>query len=142
MANKNTSGTEPQIAPVSEPTPEVKPVEAAPAPVRRKTVERQGSVSAPQVVRMPEVRGGICEFCGVIDKNIPSEYQYKLCPHFQGQGDLRCSYCDESKDPTEIIGHSVLNIYEHPNNRDQWVVVCNSYDCTRKHRARFLTAGA
>src|SRR3990167_4494657 len=113
MIKENTSWTEPQIAQVSEPTP------VAPAPVvRHKTVERQGSVSAPVVVRMPEVRGGICEFCGVIDKNMPSEFQYKLCPHFRNQGDLRCSYCDESKDPVEIIGHSVLNIYEHTDNPD------------------------
>lgn len=130
MAKEITSETELPIAPVTEPRR------------RQKQVERQGSVSAPQVVRMPEVRGGICEFCGVLDVNTPSEYQYKLCPHFRGQGDLRCSYCPDGKDPYEIIGHSVLNIYEHPNNPDQWVVVCNSYDCTKRHRERFLTAGA
>lgn len=127
MAEENTLGTEPQIAP-----------EPAPAPVRQKQVERQGVYAVPYVRRLPQVRGGVCEFCGILDKNIPSEFQYKLCPHFRGM-QLRCSYCDETKNPDEVIGHSTLNIYEHPDNPDKLVVVCNSYDCTRKHEVRFQT---
>jgi hypothetical protein len=135
MANDKLSETVLPKAPVTEPV-----VEAPVAPaIRQKKIERQGEQAVPFVHRMPEVRGGTCEWCGVMDPNLPSEYQYKLCPHFRGL-QLRCSYCDETKNPDDIIGHSILNIYEHPDNPDKLVVVCNSYDCTRKHRARFSTS--
>lgn len=128
--------TELQTAP--EPMPVVEPVYQAPQP-RQKTIERQGSASEPYVRHYPQVRGGICEFCGVIDPNVSSEHQYKLCPHYRGQ-QLRCSYCDESKNPDDIAGHHVLNITDHPTNPDMMVVCCDSYECTRKHRERFKIA--
>lgn len=108
-----------------------------PAPARKKTIERQGVSSAPYTARYPQVRGGICEFCGVLDKNQPSEFQYKLCPHFRDIGQLRCSYCDESKDPNDVIGHSIINVAAHPDNPDKLVVWCNSFTCSEKHLARF-----
>ena len=135
MTNDKLSGTEPQIAPVTEPTPVVV---QAPAPVRQKRIERQGELTVPYVHQMPEVRGGTCEWCGVMDNTMPAEFQYKLCPHYRGM-QLRCSYCDENKNPDEVIGHTKLNVYEHPDDPDKLVVVCNSYDCTKKHRARFST---
>jgi len=109
------------------------------APRHQRQVERQGVQAVPFVQRLPQVRGGVCEFCGILDKNVPSEQQYKLCPHYRGLN-LRCSYCDETKDPEEIIGHAVLNVYEHPDNPDKLVVVCDSYTCTQKHEARFRTS--
>ena len=133
MAKEDTSGTEPQIAP--EPTPE--PV--ATAPVRVRQVERQGVQAVPYTKRYPQVRGGVCEFCGILDKNVPSEFQYKLCSHFRGL-ELRCSYCDEAKDPSDVVGHSTLNIAEHPDNPDKIVVWCNSYTCSEKHLKRFDTS--
>ena len=53
------------------------------------TIERQGSRTVPATRRWPQVRGGICEFCGVIDKDVRSEDQYKLCPHFRNIGQLK-----------------------------------------------------
>lgn len=132
---KKTPGTVPQAAPQNTP---VAPVAQASAPVYRpKTIERQGGVSAPYTIRMPEVRGGICEWCGVIDRNYPSTEQYKLCPHYRAIGQLRCSYCPESKDVNEVVYHAVLNVHGHPNDPDRLVVVCDSYDCTKKHFERF-----
>lgn len=129
--NKQTQGTEPFNA------PEVQaPVVAHYAP-RPKTLERTGQRSEPYTHRMPQIRGGICEWCGVIDPNVPSQFQYSICPHFRGIGEMRCSYCDEAKDPTDVVIHAVLNVAEHPNNPDQLVVWCNSYECSRKHEARF-----
>lgn len=131
MINK-TQGTEPQIA------PEPMPVVQAPQPIqpRQKVIERQGSKSEPYTEHWPQVRGGTCEFCGTLDANFPAEQQYKLCPHYRGM-QLRCSYCDESKDPDQVIGHSVLNVHGHPDNPDKLVVVCDSYNCSRAHEARF-----
>lgn len=106
---------------------------------RQMQVERQGSRGEPYVRRFPQVRGGICEYCGVIDKNTPSEYQYKLCSHYRGMA-LRCTYCPESKDADEVVGHSNLNIAEHPDNPQKLVVWCDSYDCSRAHEKRFKTA--
>ena len=115
-------GTEPYIAPVDT--------------LQGKSVERQGIKAEPYTQRYPEVRGGICEYCGVIDQNQPSEYQYKLCPHFRGM-QLRCSYCPENKNPDDVIGHHRLQIAGHPENPNTIIAWCDSYDCSKKHETRF-----
>jgi hypothetical protein len=130
MVEKNPStvaqkAPEPQAIPVQQ----VKP-----------TIERQGSRTVPVTRRWPQVRGGICEYCGIIDPNVRSEDQYKLCPHFRDIGQLRCSYCDESKNPDDIVYHSVLNIAAHPDNPNKLIVWCNSYTCSQKHEKRFLVS--
>lgn len=127
---KSTPKTE--LPPAPEPMP-IAPVRVQP---RQKTVERQGSKAEPYVHHYPQVRGGICEFCGVLDRNIPSEFQYKLCPHYRGL-QLRCSYCDETKNPDEVIGHACLNIYGHPNDNDKLIVVCDALPCVSAHEKRF-----
>ncbi len=104
------------------------------------TIERQGRQGVPMVRRYPEVRGGICEFCGVINPSKPSTEQYKLCPHFKDIGELRCSYCDATKNPEEVIYKSVMNTYEHPDNPAKLVVVCDNFTCIQKHQERFQTA--
>ncbi len=126
---KENPGTVPEIAPVSEPVQQV----VAKAP----TIERQGSKTEPRTRRLPQVRGGICEWCGVMDQNLPSELQYTLCPHFREIGQLRCSYCDESKNPDEVNRNSVLNVAGHPDDPDKLIVWCNSYNCSRAHEKRF-----
>lgn len=102
--------------------------------------ERQGPRGVPMVRRYPEIRSGICEFCGVIDQTKPSTEQYKLCPHFRDMGDIRCSYCDETKDPEQVMYKSVVNTYAHPTNPDKVVVVCDNFTCVQKHEARFKTS--
>lgn len=123
---KQTQGTEPSNAPET--------VVYTPRP---KTLERQGVRSEPYTRRMPQIRGGICEWCGIMDPNVASQFQYRLCPHFRDIGEMRCSYCDEAKDPTDVILHAIMNIAEHPTNPDQLVAWCNSYECSKKHEARF-----
>ena len=132
---KKTPGTEPFNAPADVSAPYVEPY-VAPQP-RQKTLERRGMRTEPYTRRLPQIRGGICEFCGVLDRNVPSQLQYQLCPHFRGIGEMQCSYCDEAKNPVDVVLHSVLNIAEHPTNPDQLVVWCNSYECSRRHEARF-----
>lgn len=156
MADKKPSGTKPQTAsetekakpeekvaekvePVTEPTPVEAPVAVAPPPVRQRHVERQEGTAVPFTHKYPDIRGGVCEFCGILDKNIPSQYQYKLCPHFRGQ-QLRCSYCPEGRDPDEVIGQSVLRVYNHPDKEDVTVAVCDRYECNKKHQERFSTS--
>lgn len=135
MANQNNpssgTATERVIAPATVP-----PVSQAPLMPRQKQLERQGGVSAGYSIRYPEIRGGICEHCGVLDGNYPSEYQYKLCPHYRGM-QMRCVYCPDDKNPDDIINHSVLRVAEHPNNPDTLVVWCDSYECSKKHLERF-----
>lgn len=103
-----------------------------------KYVERQGAIAAPFVRRYPEVRGGVCEHCGVIDPNVPSKDQYKLCEHYRGQ-QLQCSYCPAEKDPDEVISRSAMLISDHPSDPNKLVVLCNSYECAEKHLDRFQT---
>ena len=131
---KKTQGTEPFNAPETEVKEE--PV-FTPAPPRQRSIERQGGYTEPRTRRLPQIRGGICEFCGVVDGNVPSQHQYQLCPHFRGLGEMHCSYCNEAVNPTDVVKQSVLNIAEHPDNPDKLVVWCNSYTCSGKHIARF-----
>ena len=114
-----TQGTEPSNAPVT------------------RQLERQGQRTEPYTRRLPQIRGGVCEFCGIIDPRGQSQDQWRLCPHFRGIPDMRCSYCDDSVNPTEVVNRAVLNIAEHPDNPNKLVVWCNSYECSRKHEQRF-----
>lgn len=123
------SGTEPQNAPA--PVPQQEYIQA-----RNLTVERQGQGSAQYSERFPQVRGGVCEFCGIQDPLVAAEHQYKMCPHYRGMM-LRCSYCDETKNPDEVAGKSVLNVAKHPDNPSKLVVWCDSFSCSEKHLARF-----
>ena len=122
------------------PEPEVKEVVEPAVPQyvpRPKTIERQGGNTSPSSHRMPEIRGGTCEWCGVMDKNVPAQYQYQLCPHFRGM-EMRCSYCDESINPEEVIRMGNVKVQVHPDNPDKLVVWCDRYTCSGKHLARFV----
>lgn len=135
---KNPEGTNPaterETAPATATTPQI-------VMPRQKRVERSGAATSPYSRRYPQVRGGICEFCGVIDGNYPSEYQYKLCPHYRGM-QLVCSYCPPSKDADDVLNHSTVNIADHPNNPDELVVWCDSYECSKKHLERFRVSNS
>ena len=137
---KKTQGTEaPQAPDTATATVTAPPVVSAPHyQPRQKRIERQGSRSEPYTIRYPEVRGGICEFCGTLDPNYGFD-QYKLCPHYRGM-ELRCSYCDSARNPEEVVRGSVLRVAQHPNDPDSLVVWCDSYDCSRKHEKRFKVA--
>ena len=131
---KQALGTEPSNAPETVPAQPTQPVQKV---YRQHTIERQGQRTEPYTHRMPQIRGGICEWCGVKDPNVPSQFQYQLCDHFRGMGEMKCSYCDESVNPTEVVLRSVLNVAEHPDDPNKLVVWCNSYTCSGKHVARF-----
>lgn len=138
------STTERELAPdtvsapvaVLEAPPPPAPVYYAPPQPRQMRVERQGARSEPYTRRFPQVRGGTCEYCGVLDRNTPAQYQYKLCPHYRGM-QLACSYCPGTKDADEVIGHSTLNIAESPDNPAVLIVWCDSYSCSDAHNKRF-----
>ncbi len=103
--------------------------------------ERRGGKTVPYTKMYPLVRGGICDKCGVIDKNLESIDQYKLCEHFRGV-QLACSYCDPTKNQDEVTRISVLKVHDHPYDKDHQgrpnlVVVCDSYECATKHGNRF-----
>ncbi len=142
MASKKPSATVRLVAPETdktEPKAEVVVQEAAPpspppVPVRR--IERQGGKAEPYVHKYPEIRGGVCEYHGTMDPNLPSQYQYKLCDHFRGE-QMRCSYCPESKDPDEVINQTILHVYDHPTDPLLKVAVCSTYECNKKHQERF-----
>lgn len=102
-----------------------------------RTVERQGPSSEAYTHRYPEVRGGVCEYCGILDPNVDAQFQYKLCPHFRGMGTLACSYCPDHKNPEEVTRSHTLNIHVSPTNPNEVVVVCGSFECADKHLNRF-----
>lgn len=106
----------------------------------RETVRKGGKMGF--VTRVyPRVVGGICERCGVLDKNRDSEDQYKLCEHYRGLT-LECNYCDASKDQREVTRISELYVYDHPTQKDAQgrpalAVVCDSFTCRSRFDADF-----
>jgi len=115
-------------------------VQAPPAPAPRELEKKEGTRTYYTRI-YPRVNGGICEKCGVIDKNQPAIYQYKLCEHYRGLS-LECSYCDPTRDPDEVVRISSLKIYDHPTKKDAQGrpvlgVVCDSYDCTARFNSEF-----
>ena len=99
-------------------------------------VERIGGASSGTTFIYPEVRGGVCEFCGIIDGNYPSNYQYKLCQHYRGK-QLACSYCPSEKDVDDVITHARLRILQHPDNAKKLVICCDAFDCKKAHEKRW-----
>lgn len=114
----------------------VRPTAPSALQPRQMQMERQGDYSSAFSRRFPEVRGGVCEYCGVIDGNFPSEEQYKRCEHYKGM-QLRCTYCPSHKNPDDVINHTVLRIAEHPDIPGKLIVWCDSFDCSRAHEQRF-----
>ncbi len=101
-----------------------------------KRIERQGTNAEPYVHHHPRVIGGVCEYCGIMDKNAESIDQYKLCEHYRGM-QLKCSYCDASKNPDEVIRRSRMQVMDSPDNPNELVVLCDSYECSERHLARY-----
>jgi len=130
-------------APVSEKvesTAEVTPVAEAPVappPVPQRQIERQGGASQPFTHKYPEIRAGTCEWCGTLDPNVPPQFQYKLCPHFRGMGDVMCSYCPEDKNPNDIVSSHAIHVWDSPTNPGQVIAVCGSFECNQRHQNRF-----
>lgn len=116
------------------------PVYTPPAP-RQMRVQRQNAEGVPSSRRFPNIIGGVCEFCGVIDANQPSQYQYKLCSHYRGM-QAWCSYCPSSKDPDDVAYHANLNVREDPYRAGELLMWCDSYECSRKHLEKFKQLAA
>lgn len=141
MAKTNPDGQS-DHATVGEPAPDTvtpaQPTQRYYMP-REMEVERIGNMTSGVTFVFPEVRGGICEYCGVIDGNYPSEYQYKLCPHYRGK-QLACSYCPSTKNVDDVTKQSVLRVLQHPDNPKKLIIHCNSYECLRAHEQRWKVA--
>lgn len=113
--------------------------------IRQPRIERLGATAAPVTGRYPRIIGGVCEKCGIIDPNKKSEEQYTLCQHFRNLaevsgGVIRCSYCDEIKNPLEVIRMSDLMVAFHPDatpDNPKVLALCDTYECNRRHQARF-----
>ncbi len=100
-------------------------------------IERQGNTTVPVTRMWPAIRGGVCEYCGIIDNNQPAEVQYTLCPHFSSMGEIACSYCDASTDMVEVIKKGVLLVHGKPGDPDTLVVVCDKTSCADKHIKKY-----
>lgn len=96
----------------------------------------RGVSTAPMSRVFPQVKGGVCEFCGVLDSHQPGDMQYKLCPHYRGM-ELKCVYCPLEKNQDEVVRNSTLNVREHPYRPGEMVVWCGSFECSKAHLAAF-----
>lgn len=84
----------------------------------------------------PEIRGGICEYCGVINPSYPGDIQYKFCPHYAGM-EMKCSFCKESADHPNVVRMSKMLVREDPYAPGQLVTLCGSYECTKKFEQKY-----
>lgn len=97
---------------------------------------RPGESSELLARSFPNIKGGVCDYCGVIDKNVPGHLQYKLCPHYQGM-EMKCTFCKETADHTDVIRMSDLIVKEDPYAPGNLVTLCQGYECTRKFRQKY-----
>ena len=110
--------------------------------VQPREIERMEGGGSGYMSRIyPLVYGGLCEACGVMDKNQPSHLQYKLCPHYRGMT-LACSECEPTKDQNEVARISKLKVYDHPFKKDSYGrpilgVVCDATTCQQKFHAKY-----
>lgn len=103
---------------------------------REMRISQPGENSAPLSIRYPEIRGGTCEFCGVIDKNFPGDQQYKLCVHYKGMN-LKCSFCKEGDDHGEVVRTSKMLVMSDPYLPGTLLTHCGKYECQRKFEKKF-----
>lgn len=96
----------------------------------------KGGVSAPVSRRFPRIIGGQCEFCGTLDPAYPGDMQYKFCPHYRGM-EARCVYCEDTKDPVDVVRTTTLNVAEHPNRPGEILMWCKGLRCEQRHREAF-----
>lgn len=112
------------------------PTPPLPSIPRQMRVERQNDQGVPMARRFPDIRGGICEFCGVIDRNQPSHFQYKLCNHYRGM-QIRCTYCKPERDSDDVNAHATVVAFEDPFNPGTIIFCCSLSECMDKHQKRF-----
>lgn len=103
---------------------------------REMRLSPRGVSSEPVSRRFPRIIAGVCEYCGVIDRNQPGEYQYKQCPHYRGM-DAKCVYCPLSENQDEVVRGRTLNVAEDPFQKGQLIMWCNATECSRKHREKY-----
>lgn len=99
--------------------------------------ERTGSISEPITAIYPQIIGGICEYCGVMDRLKPDYLQYTLCPHFKGVGEVRCSYCPGTANPIDVIKQRRIVVHGSPFKTGELIAVCDAYTCSGAHEKRF-----
>lgn len=102
-------------------------------------IERVGGQLSGVTYEFPEVRGGVCTYCGVMNPNLPSTQQYKLCRHYAGK-QLACSYCPQGKNADDVIEHSTLRVLLHPRDNRKLIVHCDSFNCLEKHKQEWQLA--
>ena len=112
------------------------PAVAEPVPLRTFHVDRKVESGYPGAKKLPTVRGGICEFCGVLDNKVAAHLQFTLCPHYEGV-DLKCTYCPPESDWKHVLSKRKLQIFEFPEGSGNLVVVCDDISCRDKHKKRF-----
>lgn len=93
-----------------------------------KEIQKRAEIFAekmvPAATKHPEIRAGICEFCGE---------SYRTCKHYSGI-DIYCTYCGRR----DIILSRSLKIFSRNDTPNQLIIVCEDYKCTDAHLNRFL----
>ncbi len=106
---------------------------AGPAKPRLDVAVEQTEIPAK---RWPDIRGGICEFCGIMDSTQPAWDQFKLCPHYKSM-DVRCIYCPVGTDMDDVVKGRTIKVRERLDKPGVLTMWCTDFKCEQAHWTRF-----
>jgi len=100
------------------------------------SVERRVDTGFPEAEKFPNIRGGVCDFCGIVNKSTLSRLQYTECEHYKGL-ELKCSYCPPGTDFEDVIEHRMFSVFEYPKGSGSLTICCDDIRCRDSHHKRF-----
>ena len=75
----------------------------------------------PNAEHMPDIRGGVCEYCGL---------PFDKCEHYKGV-DIFCSYCNRK----DIIPFRKLKVWKMEDG--SLLICCSDFSCRDKHFKKY-----
>ena len=106
---------------------------------------------AKPATKLPDIIGGVCEFCGPAKYNISGtsptiaedyrvdqDTQVGKCIHYKGIK-VRCSYCPTNANWRGNIYNRRHLVYIDPDNPKQLIMVCDDQQCQDKHWKKYET---
>lgn len=105
-------------------------------PLQGMRLTQPGQSNELVVRQFPWIKGGQCDYCGVVDPNYPGDQQYKFCMHYASRN-MKCVFCKESADHDDVIRMSSMKVIEDPYAPGNLVTMCGSYECTRKFEQKY-----
>lgn len=102
------------------------------------SIERHGNASTVDAIVHPEIRAGVCTFCGVkpdfegYDGGGNPRKAVPKCKHYYGVK-LFCTYCQND----EALRSRTMRVYELKSDPGKLIICCDDFRCEDKHQKKF-----